>query len=64
MTKLIKKNNNKKGFSLVEMITVVAIIVIIASIAAFNLIGVYRHVVYDVLYGEGYVESSSTQKNP
>ena len=63
MTKLNKKNN-KKGFSLVEMITVIAIIVIIASVAAFNLIGVYRHVVYDVLYGEGYVESSSTQKNP
>jgi len=63
MTKLNKKNN-KKGFSLVEMITVIAIIVIIASVAAFNLIGVYRHVVYDVLYGEGYVETPASQSKP
>ena len=35
--------NSKKGFSLVDLIVVIAIIVILASVVAFNYIGVYRN---------------------
>ena len=35
--------NSKKGFSLVELIVVIAIIVILASVMAFNYIGIYRN---------------------
>jgi len=37
--------NSKKGFSLVELIVVIAIIVILASVVTFNYIGVYRNCV-------------------
>ena len=35
--------NSKKGFSLVELIVVNAIIVILAAVVAFNYIGIYRN---------------------
>ena len=35
--------NSKKGFSLVELIVVIAIIVILASVMAFNYIGIFRN---------------------
>lgn len=35
--------NSKKGFSLVELIVVIAIIVILAAVVAFNYIGIYRN---------------------
>lgn len=41
MTKVFK-NNSKKGFSLVEVICVIAIIVILASVAAFNYYQVFK----------------------
>ena len=41
MTKVFK-NNSKKGFSLVEVICVIAIIVILASVAAFNYFQVFK----------------------
>ena len=35
--------NSKKGFSLVELIVVIAIIVILAAVVAFNYTGIYRN---------------------
>ena len=35
--------NSKKGFTLVELIVVIALLVIIAAVAAFNYIGIYRN---------------------
>jgi prepilin-type N-terminal cleavage/methylation domain-containing protein len=40
MTKLVKVS--KKGFSLVEVICVIAIICILASVAAFNYLQVFK----------------------
>ena len=37
--------NSKKGFSLVEMICVIAIIVIIASAICFNYIHIFRNAI-------------------
>ena len=42
MKKVSKLHQSRKGFSLVEMIVVIAIIVIIATAVGFNLIKVYR----------------------
>ena len=44
MTKVFK-NNSKKGFSLVEVICVIAIIVIIASAICFNYIHIFRNAI-------------------
>ena len=42
MKKVMKSQQSKKGFTLVELIVVIAIIVIIAAVVAFNYIGIYR----------------------
>jgi prepilin-type N-terminal cleavage/methylation domain-containing protein len=43
MKKLVK--NSKKGFSLVEVICVIAIICILASVICFNYIQVFRQAI-------------------
>ena len=40
--KKVNKTSSKKGFSLVELICVIAIIVILASVAAFNYYQVFK----------------------
>ena len=43
MKRFIKKAENKKGFNLVELICVIAIICILAGAIFFNYIGIFRH---------------------
>ena len=45
MKRFIKKADSKKGFNLVELICVIAIICILAGAIFFNYIGVFRHVI-------------------
>lgn len=44
--KKVTKNSSKKGFSLVEMICVLAIIVILASVICINYIGLFRDIMH------------------
>ena len=44
--------NSKKGFSLVEMICVIAIIVILGSVVAFNYIKIVKNLPWEELVGE------------
>ena len=44
--KKVIKNSSKKGFTLVEMICVLAIIVILASVLFINYIGLFRDLVH------------------
>ena len=50
MKKIIKKTASKKGFSLVELICVIAIICILAGAILFNYIHIFRNVI-DALGG-------------
>jgi prepilin-type N-terminal cleavage/methylation domain-containing protein len=43
MKRFIKKADSKKGFNLVELICVIAIICILAGVLLFNYIGVFRN---------------------
>ena len=43
MKRFIKKADAKKGFNLVELICVIAIICILAGVLLFNYIGVFRN---------------------
>lgn len=45
MKKVNKTKQSKKGFTLVELIVVIAIIVIIAAVVGFNYIKIYRNAV-------------------
>lgn len=50
MKKIIKNTDSKKGFNLVELICVIAIICIIAGAIFFNYIHIFRNVI-DALGG-------------
>ncbi|MCR4775599.1 MAG: type II secretion system GspH family protein [Saccharofermentans sp.] len=52
MKKFIKKTDAKKGFSLVELICVIAIIVILGSVIAFNYIKIVKNLPWEELVGE------------
>lgn len=52
MKKFIKKTDAKKGFSLVELICVIAIIVILGSVIAFNYIKIVKNLPWEELIGE------------
>ena len=48
----MKTNNSRKGFSLVETIMVIAIIVILLSATAFSLLNVVKNLPWQELIGE------------
>ena len=60
--KKINKNSSKKGFSLVELICVIAIIVIIGSVVAFNYIKIVRELPWEQLVGENPFSISTSVK--
>ncbi|MCR5341385.1 MAG: type II secretion system GspH family protein [Saccharofermentans sp.] len=47
--KKVNKTSSKKGFSLVELICVIAIIVILGSVVAFNYIKIVRELPWEQL---------------
>jgi len=63
MKKIIKKTDAKKGFTLVELICVIAIIVIIGSVVAFNYIKIVRELPWEQLVGENPFSISTSVKN-
>jgi len=62
MKKIIKKTDAKKGFTLVELICVIAIIVIIGSVVAFNYIKIVRDLPWEQLIGENPFSISTSVK--
>jgi len=60
--KKFNKNSSKKGFSLVELICVIAIIVIIGSVVAFNYIKIVRELPWEQLVGENPFSISTSVK--
>ena len=52
MKKFIKKTDAKKGFTLVELVCVIAIIVIIGTVVAFNYMKIVRNLPWEELIGE------------
>lgn len=50
--KKVNKTSSKKGFSLVELICVIAIIVILGSVVAFNYIKIVKNLPWEELVGE------------
>jgi len=60
--KKVNKNSSKKGFSLVELICVIAIIVIIGSVVAFNYIKIVRELPWEQLVGENPFSISTSVK--
>ena len=61
--KKVNKNSSKKGFTLVELICVIAIIVIIGSVVAFNYIKIVRELPWEQLVGENPFSISTSVKN-
>ena len=60
--KKVNKNSSKKGFTLVELICVIAIIVIIGSVVAFNYIKIVRELPWEQLVGENPFSISTSVK--
>ena len=60
--KKVNKNSSKKGFSLVELICVIAIIVIIGTVVAFNYIKIVRDLPWEQLIGENPFSVTSVKK--
>ena len=52
MKKIIKKTEGKKGFTLVELICVIAIIVIIGAAIGFNYIKIVKNLPWEMFVGE------------
>ncbi len=51
MKMVMKSQSSKKGFSLVELICVIAIIVIIAAAVGFNYVKIFRNLPWQELVG-------------
>ena len=52
MKKIIKKTKSKKGFNLVELICVIAIICILAAAVGFNYLKIVRDLPWEEIVGE------------
>lgn len=52
MKKIIKKTDSKKGFNLVELICVIAIICILAAAVGFNYLKIVKNLPWEELVGE------------
>ena len=52
MKKINKKTATKKGFTLVELICVVAIIVILAAVIGFNYLKIVKDLPWEEIVGE------------
>lgn len=52
MKKVIKKTNSKKGFNLVELLCVIAIICILAAAVCFNYLKIVKDLPWQELIGE------------
>ena len=58
-----KTLKSKKGFTLVEIITVVAIILILASVMLYNYFAVVRDLPWEELFGENPFGTTTTETN-
>ena len=52
MKKIIKKTESKKGFNLVELICVIAIICILAAAVGFNYLKIVKNLPWEEIVGE------------
>ena len=52
MKKIIKKTASKKGFNLVELICVIAIICILAAAVGFNYLKIVKNLPWQEIVGE------------
>ena len=52
MKKIIKKTTSKKGFNLVELICVIAIICILAAAVGFNYLKIVKNLPWQEIVGE------------
>ncbi|MCR5488648.1 MAG: prepilin-type N-terminal cleavage/methylation domain-containing protein [Saccharofermentans sp.] len=51
MKKIIKKTESKKGFNMVEVICVIAIICIIATAVVFNYLKIVKNIPWEEIVG-------------
>ena len=63
MKKIIKKTDSKKGFNLVELICVIAIICILAAAVGFNYLKIVRDLPWEEIVGENPFTTTSVSKN-
>ena len=62
MKKISKKTSSKKGFNLVELICVIAIICILAAVAGFNYLKIVKNLPWEELVGENPFSVSTSVK--
>ena len=62
MKKIIKKTASKKGFNLVELICVIAIICILAAAVGFNYLKIVKNLPWQELVGENPFSVSTSVK--
>ena len=62
MKKIIKKTASKKGFNLVELICVIAIICILAAAVGFNYLKIVKNLPWEEIVGENPFSVSTSVK--
>ena len=63
MKKVMKSKSSKKGFNLVELICVIAIICIIGAAVCFNLFQIVKNLPWQELFGENPFSTSTSVHN-
>ena len=63
MKKIIKKTASKKGFNLVELICVIAIICILAAAVGFNYLKIVKNLPWQEIVGENPFSVSTSAHN-